>query len=78
MKYCLCLIIECNEGAYNITMKLSGCAEDQFTCDDGQCVSIANRCDQIINCRDKSDETDCKLLVLDYGYNNYISPFTLV
>ena len=36
------------------------------------------RCDQIVNCRDKSDEMDCQLLVLDHWYNKKIAPFTLV
>ena len=70
---------DCNRGRpYNETFKLSGCLEDEFTCADGQCINIDNRCDQIINCRDKSDEQDCQLLVLDHGYNKYIPPFTLV
>lgn len=70
---------ECNKGKpYNITMKLSGCNDDEFTCDDGQCIDIKNRCDQIIDCRDKTDELDCRLLVLQDGYNQAISPFTMV
>ena len=59
-------------------MKLSGCADDSFTCDDGQCIDINNRCDQVIDCRDKSDEMNCKLLVLEDGYNKDIPPFLLV
>ena len=39
---------------------------------------MINRCNQIIDCRDESDEQDCKLLVLKDGYNNIIPPFTLV
>ena len=73
------IILVCNKGRpYNTTLKLSGCAVDEFTCDDGQCISITNRCDQIINCRDKTDEKECRLLVLDKGYNKDISPFDLV
>ena len=59
-------------------MKLSGCSDDSFTCDDGQCIDINNRCDQVIDCRDKSDEMNCKLLVLEDGYNKDIPPFLLV
>ena len=55
---------ECNEGqAYNTTLKLTGCKEDEFTCDDGQCVKMTRRCDQVTgkepNCRDESDEGRC-------------------
>ena len=50
-------VVACNYGQpYNITVKVTGCAEDEFTCDDGQCIDINTRCDQIINCRDESDE----------------------
>ena len=32
---------ECNGGKpYTTMMKLTGCAEDEFTCDDGQCVKM--------------------------------------
>ena len=36
--------IECNKGRpYNTTLKLSGCIKDEeFTCDDGQCIKIGN------------------------------------
>ena len=63
---------------YNQTLKLTGCLENEFTCDDGQCIDISKRCNQIINCRDKSDEMRCQLLVLDYGYTSRVPPFTLV
>ena len=66
---------KCNEGKpYNITLKLTGCKEDEFTCDDGQCVKIEKRCNQQYNCRDKSDEINCKILSLDHGYNKRVSP----
>ena len=71
--------IECNKGEpYNITLKLSGCNDNEFTCSDGQCINIKSRCDQKINCRDKSDEQDCRLLILEDGYNKVVPPFTLV
>ena len=40
---------ECNEGqTYSTMLKLTGCAEDEFTCDDGQCIKMERRCDQVI------------------------------
>ena len=79
LEKCAILIIDCNKGEpYNLTLKLTGCAEDDFTCADGQCISIENRCDQIVDCRDETDEKDCRLLVLKNGYNKAIPPFTLV
>ena len=61
----------CNQGLpYTADLKLSGCKETEFTCHDGQCVKMEERCDQILHCRDQSDENDCTLLVLKKGYNN--------
>ena len=66
----------CNKGMpYTTNLKLSGCKETEFTCHDGQCVKMEERCDQIKHCRDKSDENDCSLLVLEKGYNKKVAPF---
>ena len=67
---------ECNKGLpYTTLLKLSGCNETEFTCHDGQCVKMEERCDQIKHCRDKSDEEDCTLLVLESGYKKKVAPF---
>ena len=34
-----------------VKIKISACDKGQFTCNDGQCVSIDERCNQISNCR---------------------------
>ena len=34
-----------------VRVKVTACGSGQFTCDDGQCVSIDERCNQISNCR---------------------------
>ena len=61
-------------------LKLTGCAEDEFTCDDGQCIKMERRCDQVTgdrkgrNCRDKSDENGCQLVDFGKNYNKNIPP----
>ena len=55
-------------------VKLTTCTNGQFTCADGACISIEERCDQTSNCKDKSDERGCKLIVFE-GYNKNIAPF---
>ena len=51
---------------HTYTLKLTGCDQDgEFTCDDGQCVRMEKRCNQLSDCRDESDEVNCYLLVLE-------------
>ena len=65
----------CNGGKPYVTeLKMSGCRKGNFTCNDGQCVSMDQRCNQLANCRDKSDEENCKILVLEKSYNKNIPP----
>ena len=67
---------KCNQGFPYITdLKLSGCKETEFTCHDGQCVKMEERCDQVMHCRDQSDENNCSLLVLKTGYKKKVAPF---
>ena len=72
---------ECHSGKpYTTKLKLTGCAEGQFTCDDGQCIGMERRCDQVTgrepNCRDESDENGCQLIVFKNNYNKNIPPIT--
>ena len=63
--------------SYRTVFKLTGCREGEFTCSDGQCIRMEERCDQIRNCRDKSDENNCKLIVFEENYNEKVPPFTI-
>ena len=66
---------ECHSGKpYTTKLKLTGCAEGQFTCDDGQCVKMEERCNQVLDCRDESDEDGCQLVVFKNNYNKNIPP----
>ena len=41
---------------------------------------MEQRCDQIVDCRDKSDEDNCKLIVFEDNYNReeiFMSPETI-
>ena len=38
---------------------------------------MEDRCDQIINCKDKSDEKSCSLIVFEDSYNKKVPPFTI-
>ena len=67
---------ECGKGeSYTTELKLTGCKEDgEFTCDDGQCVTMEERCNQVPDCRDKSDEMGCRLIRFERSYNKNIPP----
>ena len=57
--------------------KITGCKESEYTCDDGQCVQMDQRCDQFPDCKDSSDEKGCQLVVLNEGYNKNVPPFSM-
>ena len=71
--------LKCNMGEpYSRQLKMSGCKTNgEFTCDDGQCVTMKQRCDQAPDCKDKSDERNCKMMVREEGYNKGVPPFTV-
>ena len=52
----------------------SYCMEGDFTCDDRQCVRMVERCNQVPDCRDMSDENGCQLIVFENNYNKNIPP----
>lgn len=57
---------------------MTGCSDGQFTCHDGQCVRMEESCDQVVQCRDKSDEKDCRLIHLEESYKKNVAPITTV
>ena len=66
---------ECHSGKpYTTKLKLTGCSEGEFTCDDGQCIKMVERCNQVPDCRDESDEDGCQLIVFKNNYNKNIPP----
>ena len=44
---------ECSKGQpYQLDLKLTGCNDlGEFTCDDGQCIGMKQRCDQVQSCK---------------------------
>ena len=69
---------DCGKGKpYTTMLKLTGCnPAGEFTCDDGQCIKMEERCNQLPNCRDKSDERNCQILLLEDGYNKNVPPIS--
>ena len=62
---------------YSTQLLFSACQEGEYTCNDGQCIAMKKRCNQYADCRDKSDEINCNLLVIPVGYNRKVPPIKL-
>ena len=57
-----------------ISLTFSACRQDQFTCEDGQCIDVNNKCDHNTDCDDQSDEIGCELITFKKGYIKGIVP----
>ena len=56
----------CNEGKTSTEiLQLSGCDKSEFTCDDGKCLEMSQRCNNIEDCDDVSDEKNCRTVYVD-------------
>ena len=57
----------CNKGLdEERTLLLTSCKIGQYSCDDGRCIDIVNRCDGgVAHCNDFSDEKSCQLVNID-------------
>ena len=59
---------------YQAVLSFSFCTDEQFTCDDGNCVEMSQRCDGTTDCEDRSDEKECRLTVPNVGTNKFLVP----
>ena len=60
-------------------MTLTNCIDNDsglasFTCDDGTCVEMNQRCDLQVDCPDSSDEKNCDVLQVPSDYRSQIFP----
>jgi hypothetical protein len=72
-------MFRCLEGQQDTTqLKITSCGLfSMFTCDDGQCIDMDERCNHVPNCRDESDEKGCQMMMLKESYNKLVPPITL-
>ena len=64
----------CQKGEVSKSLSLSACADSEFTCGDGLCIDMDGRCNGVVNCKDKTDEMDCRVAEIDSGYNKLLTP----
>ena len=57
-----------------VTLTLTPCSDDEFSCDNGICIPMNKRCNGKLECKDGSDEDNCDLVVFNNGYNKYLVP----
>ena len=57
-------------------MNLNSCDDEEFPCKNGECISLASRCNILNDCSDQSDEQNCNLVTKARGYNRKIPPVT--
>ncbi|XP_047502382.1 uncharacterized protein LOC125047881 [Penaeus chinensis] len=61
-------------GGREVPLRMTSCKEHQFSCDDGTCIPIHQRCNKEINCLDESDEVSCNFLVFPSRYDDKSPP----
>ena len=61
---------------YQTFLKMTSCLDDEFTCWNGDCIPLEQRCDQVFDCDDQSDEKDCQIVLLSDSYKRSVPPLT--
>ncbi|XP_045126023.1 uncharacterized protein LOC123513162 isoform X2 [Portunus trituberculatus] len=55
-------------------LSLSACYAFEFTCGDGTCLNLSQRCDLRVDCPDNTDEIGCEKLVRPKDYLSSLTP----
>ncbi|XP_042208523.1 uncharacterized protein LOC121856845 [Homarus americanus] len=55
-------------------LSLSACYDHEYTCDEGTCINLTQRCDLRVDCPDNTDETGCDKLSRPPEYLHSLPP----
>lgn len=58
----------------SVNLTLSLCGDGKYTCADGTCINLTQRCDLRIDCPDFSDEARCSVVDIPQDYFTNIPP----
>ncbi|KAK7084795.1 hypothetical protein SK128_007057 [Halocaridina rubra] len=61
-------------GQEKINLMMTSCQDYKFSCSDGTCINLQQRCDLETDCPDGTDEVGCYFLTLPKGYDGLIPP----
>lgn len=51
------------------------CRTSEFSCENGECIPITQRCDDVVDCKDATDEKECNVIRKPKGYDiMYVPP----
>ena len=64
--------IDCDEGEDEIDCVIRECTEEEWKCDNRECISHSLRCNLVTDCADGSDENLC-----GKGWSSLHSHFTI-
>ena len=57
-----------------VSLSINACSDEEFNCNDGNCINMTQRCDRVSDCPDKSDEVGCDLIKFDITYLKEVPP----
>ena len=57
-----------------VMLVLSRCVSDHFTCPDSSCIHLSKLCDNVLDCKDGTDEKNCFTCIKPPGYMPAIPP----
>ncbi|KAL7635244.1 UNVERIFIED_CONTAM: hypothetical protein RMT77_014231 [Armadillidium vulgare] len=64
----------CEQSSGTRELTLTSCNMNEFTCNDGKCILLTDRCDLKYDCYDRSDEKNCELISFPADYKRDLPP----
>ena len=66
--------VQCQKGKVSAFLSLTACTDSQFTCGDGLCIGLGERCNGVPDCKDETDELRCTVAEIGSSYNKNLAP----